>query len=180
MNMRFTPKQKLIVAGAVSALVLGLAWWGFWRLAVGVWQRDFVLGELQSKIEAMREDRERARDLAVILERRKSDLDRIDKFFVNRERPVAFIEAIERLGAATGNKIAIDVAEARDDGQRLGFRLTLEGGENNLLRYVRLLETLPYKLEMEETFFQRNMPDSSGVPKTAAVRLILSFKVRAR
>lgn len=180
MNMRFGPKQRLIIAGAAGALILGFGGWGFLRLAARVWQRDFILGELRSKTEKMRGDRELADDLALILERRRSDLDRISAVFVNRARPVAFIETLEGLASSSGNKIAIDIIDQKSDERHLGFRLTVEGEDQNLLRYVRLLETLAHKLEMEEAVFQKNLPDpSAGRPSTAS-HLILSFRVSAR
>ena len=180
MNIRFAPKRKLAVAGAVAALAIGLAGWGFWRMAVGVWQRDFVLGELQSKLEGLREDRDRAKDLAVILKRQDKNLDRIGEFFVNRERPVAFIEAVERIAVSSGNAIALDVDEGRNDERHLGFRLTAEGEEDNLLRYVRLLEALPYKLEIGEIIFQRRVSDSSTGRTGGKSSLIISLRVSAR
>lgn len=180
MNLRVASMQKVVAAGAAMALVLGLGGWGFWRLTLRIWQSDFVVRELQSKIETLREDRERAGDLAMILERHKSDLERINGFFVKRERPVGFIEALERIAVASGNTIVIDVDEGRNDERHLGFRLTVEGEEKNLFRYARLLETLPYKLEMGEIMFQRRASDSSS-PRTGGTnRLILSLRVRAR
>ncbi len=181
MKIRIGARQKLILAALAALCVLGSASWGFWRVTRAVRRSDFVLGEIQSKIDGLVDERRRAQVLEAVLEKRKRDLGRITEFFVDRERPIAFIEAVERAAAATGNTIAIDVDEGAGGGQVLLFRFTAEGTEANLLRYVRLLETLPYKLEIGEITYQKIPSDSSSGPGSKPpARLLLTLGVRAR
>lgn len=179
--MRFDPTRKLIAGSAVALVIVSATAWIFWRVGLGVWQADFILGEIQSKIDGLSEERRRARALEEVLVSRKDDLARVNGFFVDRERPIAFIESMERAAARTQNSIAIDVDERTGEERTLSFRVTAEGDEANLLKYVRLLETLPYKIETEEVVFQRIAADSARLagPRPAG-RLLLSLRVRAR
>lgn len=181
MKIRANARQKLIAASAAACLILAGAGWGFWRVTRAVWRSDFVLGETQSKIDGLADERRQARALEMILESRKEDLTRIAEFFADRERPIAFIESVERAAAASGNKIAIDAEEGAGDPEALRFRITAEGTEAGLLRYVRLLEALSYKLEMEEITYQKTQSDpfAVGGPKPSA-RLLVALRVRAR
>lgn len=176
-----TAIHKLWATAAIATLILGAGGWGFWRMNHRVRQSDLALAEIQSRIDASAEERRGVRSLEEILKKRRADLDRINAFFVPRERPIAFIEQVERLATSTGNSIAIDVDESRSDKEALAFRFTVEGGEENMLRYLRLLETMPYKIEMEEMIFQKVAPETrSDTKPIPPARLIITLRVRAR
>lgn len=176
-----TAIHKLWATAAIAALVLIAGGWGFGRMSHRVIQSDLALAEIQSRIGASAEERRGVRSLEEILKKRQPDLDRISAFFVPRERPIAFIEQVERLAASTGNSIAIDVDDGRSNEEALVLRFTVEGGEKNMLRYVRLLEAMPYKIEMEEMIFQKvaleTRSDTKPIPPA---RLIIALRVRAR
>jgi len=178
---QLSPKKKFVISALGTSLILGVGLWGFWRMSHRVARADIVLAEIQGKIDGLFEERRQSRTLEAILVKYRDDIRRIEEVFVDRARPVAFIEAIEELASKTGNAIAIEVNEPGSEKRALSFRITLEGERDNLLTYIRLLENLPYKIETTEMFFQKDVADFASVPKPRPpARLLLSFLVRTK
>ena len=177
--MRLTPQQKLIAASAGAVLVLGVCAGGFWFIASGVGEDEAVRAGIQGRLDALAEDRGRAQASNALRAGRQEDRARILGFFVDRAHPIAFLQMLERLGRTTGATVAIDVDDGAGDEQHLGFRVIVEGGEQNAVRYMRLLEHSPYAIVVSDISEEKKSPDaasSSGSPD----RLVVSLRVRTQ
>lgn len=176
--MRFTPQQKLIAASAMSALTLGACLRIFWFVASGVTQDDAVRADIQTRLDGFAQDRLRAQAARVLRAERQGDITRILEFFVDRAHPVAFLQTLEELGRATDTAVTIEVDDAGSDREHLGFRVIVEGSEQrSMVRYVRLLERLPYVIAVSEINEERRSPEAQSGP---ADRLVASFRVRTQ
>lgn len=183
MSRRISPQQNIILTLFVALTAIGVFVWAYVSMAIAVGSADASFREIGGKIAALEEDRKQVRILGKMMEERKTDFIRIDAFFVSRDRPIDFIEQVEDLAKRTQNTVVLDVDEARGDSSELGFRLTVDGSEGGVSRYLRTFELLPYAVRVEDMVFQRlsggegDLPPGAG---TATARLILVIKVKAR
>lgn len=185
--LRLTPQHKLAAIAAAALVMISFAAWGFGRAVAGVRQGEAARRIVQEKITDAAEQRRQARISGALLQQRNKDLARIARFFVNRKNPIAFIEAVERAGAETYSDTHLDIDEGRSSEWTLRFRFTVQGAKDDLLRFVRVLELLPYSIDMQEMVFQDIVPDGSGgsreqglAARGGAARLLLSLDVGAR
>lgn len=180
--LHISSRQKLSAVSAAAGIALALAGWGFWR---GVW--EIRQGELRQayilqRIADLSDERRRARVSEGLLRERQDDLRRISAFFAPRKSPIAFIEAAESAAARTGTVIVLDADEKASSDTALRFRVTIQGTADHLLDFVRVLELLPYPIDIRDMVFQNIPADSvlSAADKTPSARLLLSLDVGAR
>lgn len=179
--LRITEKHKLVITAAAAAAAVGIAGWGYGRAALRVTGGDAVRAALQEKIGRRTEERHRAKLSDAVMKRRAQDLARVTTFLIDRRSPVAFLEAVERAAARTGNTIAIDVDEGKSSESFLRFRFTAEGGERSIIRFVQALELLPYRLDIREMAFQNLITETAeGGERGGSARLVLALDVAAQ
>lgn len=182
--MIFNSRRKLFLMIGVSLAVL--AFWG-WILA-GLLQQvkntSITLYGLEEKVADLEARRKAAGDIQILLQDRAKDLAKINNFSVSKERPVVFIEELEDVAKKTKNRVAIDFDEARSKGKNIFFRLAIDGNENSVLRYLKLLEFMPYKIKVEEASLQRltsaQISTSLTLPKESEVPLSHHLEVLIR
>lgn len=178
--MRLTPRQKLIAASAVSATLLTGYVWFFWFVASGVMQNNAVRADIVARLDGFARDRSRAQGASALRAERHEDITRLLGFFVDRARPIAFLQMLEGIGRATGSAVVIEVDDAASDEAHLGFRVIVEGGgQNSMIRFVRLLERLPAVITVTQISEEKKSPDTqvgSGPPD----RLVVSLRVRTQ
>ena len=141
---------------------------------------------LASRINDFADERVLGQSSAALLSSRRADMERIRGFFVNRSQPVAFVEELERIAAAVGASVAFEVDEDHSGPADLLFRLTAEGRQESVLRYLTLLEDAPYLMRMEEVTFLKSAgagadaraPVASGVSVPEA-RATVQMRVQA-
>ncbi len=161
-------------------LVFGACMGGFWFVASGVMRDDAVRADIAARLDGFAQDRARAQAFSVLRAERQEDITRMSEFFVDRARPVAFLQALEGLGRATGTTIAIEVDDAASDTEHLGFRVVVEGsGQKNMARFARLLERLPYVITVGEINEEKKSPDAA-VTSGPSDRLVVSLRVRTQ
>lgn len=135
------------------------------------------LEAIDAKTVSLEKERKAVRIEAALLMERTANLKHIREFFVSRETPLPFIEALETLAKNTRNRVALDFAEEASSNDTLAFRLTIEGSKSDVLRYLSLLEAMPYDVEIKDITFQKNPSQSKDV---AASRTILLIRVKTR
>lgn len=178
---RIPAHQKFAATALAAFALVALAAWGFGRALAGVRQADAARLAVQEKIADADEERRQARAGGKLLEERKEDLGRITRFFANRKNPIAFIESVERAGAQTGTRVVLDVDEGASSDRVLHFRLTVQGREDHLLLFARVLELLPFLIDIREMVFQNASSDGVTEPPQKSVSmLLLSLDVGAR
>jgi hypothetical protein len=173
--------QKFILTIFLSVLMVAGALGVFWFLFVSLGRleetQEFHLGEAAR----LEEKRKNIRGTLQILKSNPVGADRLNAFLVNRERPLAFIEGVEQLAKYTGNSVSIDLIESQATKDALAFRLTVEGELPRLIRYLALLENMPYGVSFEEFSYQRTASElirASGGKEIPPSRLILLLKVK--
>lgn len=132
---------------------------------------------IDAKIASLEKERRAVRIETMLLAERTADLKRIREFFVNRETPLPFIEALETLAKNTQNRVALDFAEEESSNDTLAFRLTIEGSKFSALRYLSLLEIMLYDIEIKDLTFQKIPSQSKDV---SASRIILLIRVKTK
>lgn len=177
MTLRVSTAQKLVLSAVASCAAVALAAWGFGIAVDHIRYGEVAHTDLRQKIEDLADERRRARVSEGLLRGRESDIARITAIFANRRSPVAFIEAIERAAAETGSTIVVDIDEGASTDVSLRFRLSLEGGEQGLLNFVRTLELMPAKVAIRDITYQKGGVEGGRV---SMARLLLSLDVAAR
>ena len=176
--MKSGPKKKFIITIAISAALVGVFFWFYVYIASAVGQATSKLSEIEAQIIELEGERKQTRSLERILEDRGRDLERINAFFVDRERPIKFIEELENLAKTTGNLIALGVDNPTSSGQDLPFRITLDGSEASVSKYLKLFELLPYDIRIEDFSYQKITEGDK--PAGVDTRLTLQIIVRTR
>jgi hypothetical protein len=176
--MRQNPFSKLIFASVLGILAVGVLSWFFWRASLDVLSSVDTLFFIESRIATLENDRKIVLASADTLARHAPDLEIIGLFLIDRERPVEFIESLENLAKSTGSEIAIDVVPLEKGTllDVLRFRLTVEGERGKVLKYLKLLEFMPYEISVEDLAYQSGIPGEETGP--TETRLIISIKVK--
>lgn len=174
------PRARLIFISVISLVLVGGALFAFWYMAESVIRSRGVSVDIQSQLDALTRERADAKVVERLLGERKKDRIRIKEFYADAKQPVAFFEDIEALARASGNTLAIDLDEGRSDARHLGLRLTLEGEEKSLLAYVRLLERVPYHVEITEVLYQNLASEASHRAGSPSARFNIALQVRTR
>ncbi len=173
--MSFSFNKNIVFTVVLALLAVGISVWVYVFVATAVQNADASLQEIGSRIATLEEDRRRVRILEKVMEERKADFARINSFFVSRERPIGFIEEVEGLAKQTNNAIALAIEEQTAKSPELSFRITVDGSEQNVSRYLKLFELLPYALRVDDMVFQRLSGSEAGT-----ARLILIAKIKSR
>lgn len=136
------------------------------------------LEDIAGEISAREDARKNARALAVVLAEKQDDVNRVRSFFVDRNRPVAFIEALERLAAETnvGLEISIDEGNARTD--LFVFRLSVDGEAPRVRAYLGLLETMPYAVRVAAFQYHIGEAEKSGNNANGSLSVLLEVEAR--
>lgn len=182
--LHISSRQKLAAVSGAACVALALAAGVFWLAVDEIRQGERRQAYIQQRVEDLADERRRTRVSEGLLRDRQEDIRRISAFFAPRKSPIAFIEAAEGAAARTGNTIVLDADETASTETALRFRVTVQGGADHLLDFVRVLELLPYPIDIRDMVFQNASQNASGaVPATDAIpvaRLLLSLDVGAR
>lgn len=177
--MRLAPFHKFIATISFSALSVGvLAWIFFWTMHATDRIR-LEIAQINSDSAALGAEREHALVFARLADERPQDFERIAGYAVDPENPVAFIETLEGLAKKTNNQIKLDVGAATISEGELPFSISLEGAKNDVLKYLKLVELLPYELRVENFDFTSSVSQSQ--PKAGAgpiVQLRVALRVK--
>lgn len=147
------------------------------KISAGIDARAVIIPEIYR----LSEERVLGRGVGSLLTTRQDDLSRIQGFFADRARPLAFVESMQQAAKATGNFAEFAVSEKGGSNTDLLFRASIEGTEKSVMRYVRAIESLPYIVFIEEASFEKIAPGSRR-PRagfsTAEVRLSIAIRVK--
>lgn len=183
--MKLSSKQKLIFTSGISLVVSIALAWAFFYLASGVIGARSSAETVMQRIAKVEAEIAQANTFKSILEDRGDDIAHIEKLFVDRERPIELIERLESAATSTRVVLSIDLGAQSSNEEFLDLRLTLEGSDQGLLKYLSLLELLPYEIKIEEITFQRSGNEQSraagsGPAGARNSRLLLSIGVRTQ
>lgn len=157
-----------LISVLISLAGVGASAAFFWYVSAQVRAVGTELERIEAEIASREEERTSARNSEELRERRSEDISRLETFFVDRERPVAFIEALEDLSRKTGNAISLGADEKSSRSGWIAFRLIVEGTPDKTLGYLKLLELMPYRIEIDDLAFRRD----------ANAQLILALQIK--
>lgn len=155
--------KKIFIVSLFSLLAVAVSIWLFLNLLGRVTVLRGEVNELVIRIAEGDARRKAARESTFVLESRKEQLKRLDKFFIKKDQPVPFVEKLESSAKKLGNKFTIELDENKKAGENMFFRLSISGSESSVKNYLHFLELLPYKIKVEEIFWQRAIPESGGL-----------------
>ena len=166
-----SPTIRLIFTSTIALLLVSGAFTIYSQLFRYINNTRTSLNHLEMKIKSLETERKEARTAAALMEERKEDINSINNFFVDRGNLLPFIEELERLAKDSHNIIALDLNEQGNTSDILTFRLTIEGTQKTALKYLELLEMMPYEIIIEDLTSQKI---------TRGIRLILSIQVKTK
>ncbi len=169
-------KKFFFISSALTfAVLLTLAGGSFWaprflernaRVLTAARQEFQESGERRA---ILRRERER-RD---VLERAR---DELKAFFVNREDPLPFIEAVESLAAKSGVRVEFALASPGPDREpAMIYALTAAGSYPALMRFFNAFEELPQAIRVAEL----RLVKEPGVPELRLELTVKTFDARA-
>lgn len=167
--------KTLILSIAAVAAVVGVFLFMTTRISGGIDARATIVPEIYR----MSEERVLGRGGGLLLASRQDDLERINAFFVDRARPLDFVESLQRAARMTGNFAEFTVDERASSGGDLLFRASVEGTGGSVMRYIQALEFLPYIVLMEEVNFEK-IPAESRRPRVGFPAPEARFSVTLR
>lgn len=137
-----------------------------------------ALQDIATEIGTREMARRNARALAQILAARERDIERVQSFFIDRDRPVEFVETLERLATTAGVALEISVDEGVGRDTPLVFRLSVKGARVRVLQYLGLIETVPHAVRVAAFQYQSEVSredaagqDSGNVPAVLSILL---------
>lgn len=176
-----SPKFILTVLSSILAIAASLA--VFWLLYANAGSLDETKAVHLAEAARLEEKRKNIRRTLQTIEANPVGVERLNAFLADRERPIAFIEAVEELADETGNSVSLDLIGPETAKDALSFRLTVDGELPRLIRYLALLENMPYGIGLEEISYQRIASEllraAGAGNETPPSRLILLLKVKA-
>lgn len=154
--MRDFLHHKIFITSFIAALLLGFLAWSFLRLNRGADELRAKLNDIQIKVLFNEQERKAIRLAQSTKDEYKSDLERISKIFVKKDQPIGLVEDLEGLAKASGNLFVIDLDENKSaEGKNLFFRVAVDGTQTSVIRYLKALELMPYKISVREMVFQK-------------------------
>lgn len=162
MRISIFSTHMFIVTIIIVLGICGATGFIFWRLVDNVSRVQGELNDLEREIAQREQGRTSLKSMSGIITTRQSDLDRISNFLIDHSQPVYFVEQLEALAKDTHNIFTIDIDEGKSSDQNTFFRLTVEGTESSAFTYLKLLELMPYRIEVQEIILQSISPDEAA------------------
>lgn len=170
--MKLTPVKKFFLTGIGTALALAAVIaayaWVYGRIA----DSTLALQRSDADIASRRKEQEQAGDLKTLLREHRGDFDRMRALSVSRANPAAFLKKFESIAAAARTAITIDLDNREIAADTLAFRFAVEGAEENVLAVLKLIETAPYELTIDDLSIQY-------AEDSAKTRLRVGIRVKA-
>ncbi|MDP3710369.1 MAG: hypothetical protein Q8R29_01450 [bacterium] len=154
--MKYFFHHKIFATSLIAVILLISLVWSFWKLNSLAVSLRTKLNEIHAEVFFAEHERKAIRLAEATMGERSDDLARINKVLINKEKPVDFVEDLEGLAKASGNLFVIDLDENKSgESKDLFFRLAVDGTEKSVMRYLKALELMPYKISIKELALQQ-------------------------
>ena len=137
------------------------------------------LGKTVTEISLIEKNQINLGRISDLLAERHTDVRRLTALLVNRDRPLQFIERIEKIGHLTNTILALNIDETKSTPESLMFRVVIDGSEISVRNMLRLIEALPYRITIENLSFQRELNQDTSSLKPSS-HLNITMKVNAQ
>lgn len=137
------------------------------------------LSKTVTEISLMEKDQIHLAYMSDLLKDRNADVVRLMALAVNRDRPLQFIERIEKIGHITNTVLALNIDEAKSTPESLMFHAIIDGTDTSIRNMLRLIEAFPYQITIENLSFQRELNQDTASLKPDA-HLKITMRVNAQ
>jgi hypothetical protein len=167
--MKPPPSHKpfLILAGAVTLMVILLYSYMYWQVNVSV-GKAVAAREIAR---AHKENQSRQVELVRLHDQTVEDRQKLAGYFIPRDETVEFIEAIESIGPQSGSEVELSDIDADPlAGAKPGTRgeikahIEARGSWASVMKTLMVAERLPYKLAVNDIRLQQFSPDPRKKP----------------
>ena len=176
--MKNHKNYRSLVIITSSIILVGFAIAGTWYLYQNVNRIRTENFNIRQSIASLEAENNSIRDFQAIRTSRQADIERINKFFIEKERPLNFIEAMESLGRSTRIRMSLDAAGQPDKGNSFTFRILAEGERSNIFRLISLIEKMPYYITVNS--FSLNQAANLGPAGSEIKNTVLSMTISVR
>lgn len=138
----------LIMTGILASLFL------IFLLSKGVKNSSEAFSLEKEKIASLSEEKENRKKMEGLYENYQSDLDKIEKVFIDPEVPIEFISFLEKTAGDSQVQIKIismaKRTDKKDDWSNLLFQISVTGSFSDFSKFLEKLENSPYLIETLE------------------------------
>src|SRR3989338_90725 len=177
--MKDAQKQKSTIAIAISFFLIIASITGTWVLYREMQAIKKEIQTIREGIASLEAENGAIRDFQAVRSRRADDIGRINKFFIEKDRPLDFIESLEYLGRITQTALAIDAGGMSKESDYFTFRFAIDGDLENTFKFLSLLEQIPYNILISSFTVSPTEGDPQN-PEARRTRLSLTIKARTR
>lgn len=168
-------KSKELLLIAVLLNIAAIGWYGF--LFAEIKAKNEHVSELMNQIEAEAGKESTLNSEKALVAETASLREKLASYFVGKDGAVSFFEFLETTGNDVGVHVAIKSPSVSDlaelpQAEELRLLLTVEGPWPAVVRFLGLLESLPYEASMGEVVVSKEESLSKG-----AWQASLSLKV---
>jgi len=152
LNKNISYKQKVLIALSLNLIVLFLIVYFFITPYIdSVKAANKALIGRRTEFETMLIKEKKFSKISQNLSKIESEIDKIDRAFINKNNKLEFITMIE--GLAEHNSLSLDMNidfEAIEKNKTVPLRLTVIGTYNNLMNFLVSIENLNYYINVND------------------------------
>lgn len=178
--MAVSPFAKLIITSTVMLSLFAAAIFFYIRAISDIAANEDMLIVLEEKIAQLQHEQKRVAATGEMLQRHTQDIERVRNYFVDKNRPIIFIEELERAARETKNLITLVIEEGKQEDKTLFFRVTFDGTESSVRHALLVLDRLPYQGAIASISYQRTSSpigaDSDNREHKARLVALLAMK----
>lgn len=157
MTKRNKTKELLVIALVLNAAVIGL----YAFLFLEVKRKNEHVSRLVNEIETQSVEERTLASVKSLVVETASAREQLKRFFVERGGSVAFIELLESTARTAGAKLTIHSVAEEDvagvpDVKSLKLSLAADGSWQSAIRFLGMLEYLPYQVAVEDVSLRTN------------------------
>ena len=140
---------KKIIILAVTVNILVFIVWVF--VAYLVFGEKTKMQEIASQVSEINRKKESLQNLTSTMSNTEEPRKLINSYFVDSSTKADLFEKLEQMAKEVGVNFSFNGAQ---EDATLKFDVSLNGSFSGVYRYLLLVESLPYKIEVEKTNFQ--------------------------
>lgn len=165
----FTPTKQFLLIFLVLNVVF---WWSVSAFFLEIKKVNRSISLLENTIEVELEREKVLESVKNVILDTAAERSKLDTYFVSSKNAVDFITLLEEL--ARGSTVKLSISSFKEEKAKPGdinglieISLKAEGEWRNILNFMSLLETLPYKSDLTETIFGVNFITAAGSKESA-------------
>jgi Tfp pilus assembly protein PilO len=176
--MNVMPIKDLYKALIATTIILAIAAGGYLFLFINIKNSNEKSSQLlvETQTESIREAKLKALKRSV--SQTSGTREKLEQYILSEDDSVVLIERIEELGSGVNSQVSIQSVRLepyQDEAfEWVVFSLSAYGSWDSVMRFVSLLENLPYRTEMSELLIERG--DGEGVSNWQAKTILRVLK----